>query len=113
MNDDQIVHALWTKMITELQGSSKEIVTIKQDGTKGLWFLASVMNGDLLINKAKTNRPSSNVAVERRITEAEFFRTFPYYLRWRNHENGIRQEAIRLASQNTSYIFALISYYGY
>lgn len=112
MNDDQTAHKLWNKIISTLLDNPEELVTIKQDGTKGIWFLASVNNGDLYINNAKINKPSSNLAAERRITEAEFLRTYPYYFRWRNYENGIRQEAISLASQNTSYIFALISYYG-
>ena len=112
MNDDQKSRELWTRIISAIRNNPKEMVTIRQDGSMGKWFLASVVNGDLLISNAKTNKPSTNIAVERRITEAEFIRTFPYYLRWQNQEYGIRQEAVRLASLNTSYIFALISFYG-
>lgn len=75
--------------------------------TTGLWFRASSDNEKLYVDRAKYNRPSSELSTQRSISKNDFLFVHSYYDRWINGEVGVRHEVSR-KSRNTAYIFALI-----
>lgn len=94
--------ALWNIVISSLSSSGEELQT-----TTGLWFRASYRNGRLYVGRATDNTPSSELSMQRAISEKDFSFVHSYYDRWISGETGIRHEVSR-KSRNTAYIFALV-----
>ncbi|WP_066307324.1 hypothetical protein [Bacillus sp. FJAT-29814] len=100
--------ALWSELVKQAQEAEFEIHTVPKNQSIPLWFQVGVQGNYLIIRKAKTNSPSVRISKERKISYKDFEFVFGYYDRWLKGEAGVRQEAIQ-KSQNTAYIFALIS----
>lgn len=94
--------ALWDIVISSLSSSGEELQT-----TTGLWFRAFSRNGRLYVGRATDNTPSSELSMQRTISEKDFLFVHSYYNRWTNGETGVRHEVSR-KSRNTAYIFALV-----
>jgi hypothetical protein len=109
MNTNQNAHDFWTRMVSVLERTPLEIQTVRLNGTDGLWFLASVRNNSIKINRAVNHQPSVDITAEWSLSEAEFIEIFPYYDGWKKGE--IPRNEIRDLSNKTSYIFALIEYF--
>ncbi len=97
--------SLWNKIMEELVKGSLEVKT-----RTGLWVKAYLKNNSLYIEKAIDNAPSSKINKSRNISKKDFLTVYSYYDRWIDQEKGIRHEVTSL-SQNTAYIFALISHF--
>ena len=100
--------ALWRKIISELGQGTKEIKTIDSAGRSenGKWFSVRAIDETLYVNEAKTNKPSSTLAMERPISKKEFTDIYPNYSKWR--AGTMPREQAKGNSMNSSYIFALI-----
>ncbi|MCM3768758.1 hypothetical protein [Neobacillus niacini] len=99
---------LWSNLLKQAQEAEFEIHTIPQNQRTRLWFQVEVQGNYLVISKAKRNSPSARLSMERKISYKDFEFVFRYYERWLKGEPGVRQEVAQ-KSQNTAYIFALIS----
>jgi len=98
---------LWKNIIISLSQSPQDICTVTRYGSGGKWIHAKVINNTILVNKAKHNTPSSNMASERTINKTEFTKLYPLYYQWIN--GNITREQAKGNSMNSSYVFALIN----
>jgi hypothetical protein len=99
---------IWDKIQEKARLSEFEIQTVPQVRREPLWFQVSTQGNNLIIRKAKDNRPSVNLSFDRKINYKDFEFVCGYYERWQKGETGVRHEVSR-KSRNTAYIFALIS----
>lgn len=97
--------ALWNNIISELSSGEQEVQT-----KGGLWFKAIVKEGRLYIDKATENKPSCKISVIRPISKKDFLFVHSFYDRWASGDKKVRLEASN-KSQNTTYIFSLISHF--
>ena len=81
-----------------------------QTGKQQKWFRASEKKGYIFIDNAVDHRPSCELSMPRPIRADEYIRMYPYYQRWMSGEPGVRMAALN-ESQNSTYIFALMSYF--
>jgi hypothetical protein len=98
---------LWEKLRQRAAGNF-EIHTTPQNKSVPLWFQVGKLGEYLIISKAQNHIPSVKLSNERKISYKDFEFVCQYYDRWLKGESGVRQEVSR-KSQNTAYIFALIS----
>jgi len=107
MQSDSRTESLWRTIISELTVAPQDMQTILQDGSGGIWIHASADGDTVIINRAKSSTPSSQLMYPRIITRSEFAKLHPLFSQWRNGE--ISRVKITQVSQNSSYIFALIN----
>jgi hypothetical protein len=108
--EDGAADTLWQQIIYTLSQSPREIQLLKQNGEKGKWISVYADNKNILIGRARHNRPSSEITKSRAINKNEFTELYPLFFCWKN-KNITRQEA-KGSSMNSSYVFALISEFG-
>jgi len=101
----------WNKIVAELSEAPRDLKTVPKKNKDPIWFNASVSGNYILINKACVKQPSSRLSMPRPISFKEFEKVYGYYFKWKNDEPNARSKASSL-SQNTSYIFGLIEYFG-
>lgn len=99
---------IWDKIQEKARLSEFEIQTVPQVRREPLWFQVSAQGNNLIIRKAKDNRPSVKLSFDRKISYKDFEFVCGYYERWLKGETGVRHEVSR-KSRNTAYIFALIT----
>jgi hypothetical protein len=99
---------IWNKVHEKARFIDFEIQTVPQVRREPLWFHVSTQGNYLIISKAKYHNPSVNLSDDRKISFKDFEFVCGYYDRWLKGETGVRHEVSR-KSQNTAYIFALIS----
>jgi hypothetical protein len=99
---------LWSNLLKQAQVTEFEIHTVPRNQSTPLWFQVGVQGNYLIISKAKRNSPSVSISKERKISYKDFEFVFGFYDRWLKGEAGVGQAAAQ-KSQNTAYIFALIS----
>jgi hypothetical protein len=103
------VDRMWNCITSSLTQQPVEIETVRLNGNNGRWFLASFRPNEILVDNAVVHQPSANIGSQRRISEAEFKKIFPYYFQWKS--GACPREVIRDMDPNTSYIFAIIEYF--
>ena len=108
LTNNDYVHNLWKKIVSELYSKPAEIQTIRLNNSKGVWFLASSRYGIIEINKSQVNKSSSKLKNTRKINKKEFIELYPYYKPWKE---GCSRKSMQGLSLNTSYILALISHF--
>ncbi|MDR0598503.1 MAG: hypothetical protein LBG84_00260, partial [Treponema sp.] len=106
----QNAESFWSIVATELRREPREIQTIWQDGTRGLWFSATLEYGVLVIDNAAVNRPPTRLTTPRSIGREEFKRIYPYYEPWLAGEYPRHEIRDRLG-KNSSYILGVIHYF--
>jgi hypothetical protein len=102
----------WSEIVSFLErqeGHSYEFQTVKLNGEGGLWFLAALDGGSIVVNPAREHEPSSDVKVNRPITGDKFTEAYPFYEKWIT--GVIKRSEIIGGRYNLSYIFALIAYF--
>jgi len=103
------IHNLWKRIVSELS-KTKDIQTVRHKTAGRVWFSAHSESGSVvIINEAKTKKPSSKLKCLRAIDEREFSKVYPHYKPWR--EGKISRKSMSELSQNTSYILALINHF--
>jgi len=105
-----IAESLYTKIVNELRAQPTELPTVPSNKTTPKWFRAYIEDGDIYVESAKVNRPSSNMSMRRIISAKDFVKVYSYYDEWANGNTKAKQEAVS-ESLNSAYIFALIAKY--
>lgn len=100
----------WQKIITELSTTPGDFKTVPRIKRDPVWFYAETNGDNIYVDNARQKRPSSRLAMPRKITFTDFETVNSYYSIWSAGEVGVRDE-VRQLSRNTAYIFALIAYY--
>lgn len=100
---------LWNKILQDLESNPRDLQTIPLRGN-GIWFYASIRENVIVVENARTHKPSSNLAAPRTITQREFERMYPIYIR-RRHGEQVSNEA-RRASRNQVYIYSIFANCG-
>ncbi|GMO70127.1 MAG: hypothetical protein Ta2A_18680 [Treponemataceae bacterium] len=110
---DKMDEALWERIITNIRNAPepKEIHTRPKTKTPHIWFRVFVEGrSQIVIDSAKTNKPSSKLKQEMCIPKEDFFRMYPIHLR---REKG--QRVSREATETTRfqvYIYAIFHEFG-
>ena len=106
MKNGTDANALWSIIASSLHKQPRDIQTIKQDGSGGLWFSAEVVDDTLYIDNTRQRTPSSKLASNRAISREEFMRVYPLYYSWKT--GSVSRVQVTKSTQNSSYIFAII-----
>lgn len=97
----------WKKIIDQLDENPQEYHTVPLRKTViPVWFTATTDGSKISISIAKTNRPSSNLKIDRYLTWNIFKKVYPIYLR-REKGEKVSQEVISI-TVNSVYYYALI-----
>lgn len=101
---------VWEKIIAGLSEIPIEIATVPSNNRTPLWFSVYLDRGNIYVDNAIMNIPSTRMTGRRKIRKNDFLTVYQFYDRWNNGERKLRQE-VRTLSRNTAYIFGLIDYF--
>jgi hypothetical protein len=97
---------IWSKLICGISENNEDIATTPKVSRKPLWFNASTDGVDIFITRAKEKEPSSKISMERKLSNNEFLRIYPIYLK-RELGESVSKEAAK-ATMNQTYWFAIL-----
>jgi hypothetical protein len=98
----------WNTIFNKLKANRMEFPTVPKTKKTPVWFSAIVDGEIILINNATNHRPSSNLAVPRKLKYGTFQKIYPIYLRRENGEQ-VSKEAGSL-TVNQVYYYSLIKH---
>lgn len=100
---------IWKTIIKDLTDNPRDIPTAVKPPRKPLYFHASTNGKAVFINNAVLNVPSVNLSSKRRISEKDFYKMYPLYLKRENGESIAKEiEEVGEAKKNQSYTFGII-----
>ncbi|MDR2742442.1 MAG: DnaJ domain-containing protein [Treponema sp.] len=107
-----IFNEIWDKIIKDITAHPRDLQTIPLTCRKGVWFYVSI-NADkvtILVDNAKTKKPSSKLSQIRILDKDEFKRMYPIHLRRENGDN-VSSEATKI-TRNQVYIYSIFKNCG-
>jgi curved DNA-binding protein CbpA len=107
-----IFDEIWDKIIKDITKYPRDLQTMPLIRREGVWFHVSI-NVDrvtILVDKAKTEKPSSRISQIRILGKDEFRRMYSIHLRRENGEN-VATEATAL-TRNQVYIYSIFKNCG-
>jgi hypothetical protein len=105
--DYDVLNGIWAKLCQVANSSPIDVITVRLDGRQGKCFLASCDGNVITVQNSTTRNPSVELSQERRFDKEEFISIGQYYDGWRS--GSIARPFIRDKSENSSYIFGIIS----
>lgn len=100
---------IWKSIIQDLTDNPRDIPTAVKPPRTPLYFHASTNGKAVFIDNAETNSPSVNLNSRRRISEKDFYKMYPLYLKRENGESIAKEvEEVGEAKKNQSYTFGVI-----
>ncbi len=101
---------VWKNIINKLAAGRIELPTTPITKKAPLWFSATTDNEHIFVSSAKDHQPSSKITMERKLTQKNFRKVYPLYLRRINGES-VSAEATA-ATVNQVYYYSLIKHLG-
>lgn len=98
---------IWKKIIAQIPDNVIELPTVPKTKRIPVSFKATTDGSIIYMNKAKENRHSSKLSMERRLTYKIFEKVLPLYLRRENGEAVSRE--VTAITLDQVYYFSLIS----
>ncbi|MDR2447554.1 MAG: hypothetical protein LBD58_09775 [Treponema sp.] len=104
---------LWGKIINDITTHPRDLQTIPINRREGVWFHVSVSIGrvTILVDSARTKKPSSKLTQIRLLDKDEFRVMHPIYLRRKKGEE-VSKEAAK-TTRNQVYIYSIFYHCGW
>ena len=100
----------WLKIISNLSKEGEEFPTTPKNNRSPVWFSASTDGDIIYIDKAKNNKPSSNLSMTRKLTFNIFEKVYPFYYKRENGEQVSKEVGSITVDQ--VYYYSLIHHLG-
>lgn len=103
------MESIWKTIIQGLTDNPRDIPTTPKPPKAPLYFHAGTNGRVVFINNSILNVPSVNLSSTRRISEKDFYKMYPLYLKRENGESIAKEVAeVGEAKKNQSYTFGII-----
>ncbi|SCJ84774.1 DUF6508 domain-containing protein [uncultured Clostridium sp.] len=103
-----LIYLSWQKILESLGDKTIELKTVPKTNKTPIWFSAYKEEGNIYINCAKENVPSSKITARRKLTFKDFRNIYPLYLKRENGES-VSKEVTKI-TVNQVYYFSLIKH---
>ena len=101
-----LIYLSWQKILESLGDKTIELKTVPKTNKTPIWFSAYKEDGNIYIDCAKENVPSSKITTRRKLTFKDFRNVYPLYLKRENSES-ISKEVTKI-TVNQVYYFSMI-----